>query len=140
MVLDAEDGHEVEVAGHGVDLGDARHVGQGRTELGDGGTLGLDQHDRGDHEGDSLTSSADVKVLDTTNICSYNVFVTMGVGGGSTRRKWTPEALVAAMDEFIERADRDIESRRASRDRVLRARRNLELRMWRTLPLFCKPR
>jgi hypothetical protein len=64
----------------------------------------------------------------------------MGVGGTSTRRRWTPEALVAAMDEFIERADRDIEERRASRDRVLRARRNLELRMWRTLPLFCKPR
>ena len=58
----------------------------------------------------------------------------------STRRKWTPEALVAAMDEFIARADRDIEQQRASRDRVLRARRNLELRMWRTLPLFCKPR
>jgi hypothetical protein len=58
----------------------------------------------------------------------------------STRRKWTPESLVAAMDEFIERADRDIEERRASRDRVLRARRNLELRMWRTPPFFCKTR
>jgi len=64
----------------------------------------------------------------------------MGVGGRSTRLKWTPEALAAAMDDFIERADRDIEVRRASRDRVLRARRNLELRMWRTLPMFCKPR
>ena len=58
----------------------------------------------------------------------------------STRRKWTPESLVAAMDEFIERADREIEERRASRDRVLRARRNLELRMWRTPPFFCKTR
>jgi len=64
----------------------------------------------------------------------------MGVGGMSTRRKWTPESLVAAMDEFIERADREIEERRASRDRVLRARRNLELRMWRTPPFFCKTR
>jgi hypothetical protein len=44
------------------------------------------------------------------------------------------------MDEFIERADREIEERRASRDRVLRARRNLELRMWRTSPFFCKTR
>jgi hypothetical protein len=64
----------------------------------------------------------------------------MGVGGKSTRRKWTPETLLAAMDEFIERADRDIDERRASRDRVLRARRNLELRIWRTSPDFCRQR
>ena len=44
------------------------------------------------------------------------------------------------MDEFIERADRDIDERRASRDRVLCARRHLELLMWRTSPLFCKAR
>ncbi len=65
----------------------------------------------------------------------------MGVGGISSRRKkWTPETLLAAMDEFIERAERDIDERRASRDRVLRARRTLELRIWRTSPIFCKQR
>ncbi len=67
----------------------------------------------------------------------------MGVGGNSTKRKWRldrPDELVAAMDEYIERTDREIEERRASRTRVLRARRHLELLMWRTSPLFCKNR
>jgi len=58
----------------------------------------------------------------------------MGVGGAATRQSWTPEELVAAMDDFIERANTAIDERRASRDRVLRARRNLELLMWRTSP------
>ena len=67
----------------------------------------------------------------------------MGEGGNSTKRKWRldrPDELVAAMDEYIERTDRDIDQRRASRDRVLRARRHLELLMWRTSSLFCKAR
>ena len=65
----------------------------------------------------------------------------MGVGGNSTKRKWRldrPDELVAAMNEYIERTDREIEAWRASRTRVLRARRHLELLMWRTSPLFCK--
>lgn len=67
----------------------------------------------------------------------------MGVGGNSTKRRWRldrPDELVAAMNEYIERTEGDIDERRASRDRVLRARRHLELLMWRTSPLFCKSR
>ena len=67
----------------------------------------------------------------------------MGVGGNSTGRKWRldrPDELIAAMDEYIERTDGEIEQKRASRNRILRARRNLELRMWRTSRLFCKAR
>jgi hypothetical protein len=44
------------------------------------------------------------------------------------------------MDEYLERTDRDIAEHLASRARILQARRNLELLMWRTSPLFCKAR
>lgn len=84
--------------------------------------------------------SGGLKVLDTTNICSYNVVVKMGVGGKSAKTNWRLEDLAAAMDEYLHRADHDIDQRLATMSRVRRARRNLELRMWRTSPLFCKAR
>lgn len=143
VVLHPEHRHEVEFAGDGIRLGNARHVGERRPEPGDGPTLSLDQHDGRDHEGDSLTSLAALKTLTLRTYVRIIFIVKMGVGGNSTRRKWRldrPDELVAAMDEYIERTDREIEERRASRTRVLRARRHLELLMWRTSPLFCKTR
>jgi hypothetical protein len=64
----------------------------------------------------------------------------MGVGGNSTKTNWRLEDLVAALDEHIRRTNRRIDDELARISRLRRARRQLELRMWRTSPLFCKPR
>jgi TolA-binding protein len=96
--------------------------------------------------------SADLKILDNTNICSYNGLVKMGVGGVSAKTSVRLEDVAAAMDEYLRRADEDLgerlpdledqlhdlEERLRRMSRVGRARRQLELRMWRTSPLFCK--
>ena len=80
------------------------------------------------------------EILDTTNICSYNGFVKMGVGGVSEKTSVRLEDLVRAIDEHIRLTDQRIEDELARAGRLRRARRQLELRMWQTSPLFCKPR
>jgi len=69
---------------------------------------------------DSLTSEPELKVLDTTNICSYNVFVKMGVGGVSKKTSVRLEDLVRAIDEHIRLTDQRIEDElaRASRSKT----------------------
>jgi len=85
---------------------------------------------------------ADLKVLDTTNICSYNVFMKMGVGGVSAEKRVLGQRLLALAEEDIrqyqgqglgESVEREVELLRRSCGR-------LELSMWRTSPLFCKTR
>jgi hypothetical protein len=84
--------------------------------------------------------SADLKDLDTTNICSYNLLVKMGVGGMSAATNRRLEDVATAMDEYLRRAEEDIGERLSTLNRVRRARRQLELLMWRTSPVFCKAR
>jgi hypothetical protein len=50
------------------------------------------------------------------------------------------EDLVTAIDKHLERFDRQIDEDLARVSRLRRARRQLELRMWKTSPLFCKTR
>jgi hypothetical protein len=78
----------------------------------------------------------------------------MGVGGVSAKTDWRPEDVAIAMDRFLRRAEEDIAERLPDLEdhlqdleeqlirmsRVSRARRQLELRMWKTSPLFCKAR
>jgi hypothetical protein len=64
----------------------------------------------------------------------------MGVGGVSARTRYRPEDLTVALDEHICRTNQRIDDELARVNRLRRARRQLELRMWRTSPLFCKPR
>jgi hypothetical protein len=78
----------------------------------------------------------------------------MGVGGVSAKANLRLEDVAAAMDDYLRRADEDLEERLPDledqlhdlEERLLRmsrvghARRQLELRMWRTSPLFCKAR
>jgi hypothetical protein len=64
----------------------------------------------------------------------------MGVGGVSAKTGLRLEDLVTAIDEHIRLTDQRIEDELARAGRLHRARRQLELRMWRTSPLFCKPR
>src|SRR5256885_2883427 len=98
--------------------------------------------------------SAELKTLDTTNICSYNGLVKMGVGGVSAKTSMRLEDLVTAIDEHLRRADEDVaerlpdledqledlQSRLIRMSRIRRTRRQLELRMWKSSPLFCKSR
>jgi hypothetical protein len=77
-----------------------------------------------------------------------------GVGGVSAKTDWRPEDVAIAMDRFLRRAEEDIAERLPDLEdhlqdleeqlirmsRVSRARRQLELRMWKTSPLFCKAR
>ncbi len=65
--------------------------------------------------------------------------VKMGVGGVSPKTNWRLEDLVAAIDEHIRLTNQRIEDELARVSRLRRARRQLELRMWQTSPLFCKP-
>jgi hypothetical protein len=51
-----------------------------------------------------------------------------------------PEDLVTAIDQHIRLTDLRIEDELARASRLRHARRQLELRMWRTSALFCKPR
>jgi hypothetical protein len=76
----------------------------------------------------------------------------MGVGGVSAKASYRLEDVAAAMDEYLRQADEDLEERLPDLEdqlydlekrlirmsRVGRARRQLELRMWKTSPLFCK--
>ena len=64
----------------------------------------------------------------------------MGVGGVSAKTSLGLEDLVRAIDEHLQRFDREIDDDLARVSRLRRARRQLELRMWRTSPLFCKTR
>jgi hypothetical protein len=64
----------------------------------------------------------------------------MGVGGVSKKTSMRPEDLARALDEHIRLTDERIQDELARASRLRRARRQLELRMWRTSPLFCKPR
>jgi hypothetical protein len=84
--------------------------------------------------------SADLKILDTTNICSYNVLVKMGVGGVSAKTSYRLEDLVVALDFHIRRTNERIDDELARVGRLRRARRQLELQIWKTSPRFCKTR
>ena len=64
----------------------------------------------------------------------------MGVGGVSAKSQWRLEDLVSAIDEHIQRFDLEIDEDLVRVSRLRRARRQLELRMWTTSPLFCKTR
>ena len=64
----------------------------------------------------------------------------LGVGGVSARTSDRPEDLAVALDEHIRRTNQRIDDELARVNRLCRARRQLELRMWRTSPLFCKAR
>jgi hypothetical protein len=66
--------------------------------------------------------------------------MTMGVGGVSAKPSLRLEDLVTAIDEHLQRFDREIDEDLARVRRLRRARRQLELRMWKTSPLFCKTR
>jgi len=64
----------------------------------------------------------------------------MGVGGVSAKTSSGLEDLVTAIDEHLQRFDRQIDEDLARVGRLRRARRQLELRLWTTSPLFCKTR
>ena len=64
----------------------------------------------------------------------------MGVGGVSAKTSWRLQDLAVAIDEHLRRAEEDAEEQLARVSRLRRARRQLELRMWQTSPLFCKTR
>jgi hypothetical protein len=64
----------------------------------------------------------------------------MGVGGVSAKTGLRLEDLVTTIDEHLERLHREIDEDLARVARLRRARRQLELRLWKTSPLFCKAR
>jgi hypothetical protein len=64
----------------------------------------------------------------------------MGVGGVSAKTSVRLEDLAVALDEHIRRTNQRIDDELVRVSRLRRARRQLELRMWRTSPLFCKSR
>jgi hypothetical protein len=64
----------------------------------------------------------------------------MGVGGVSARPSYRLEDLAVALDVHIRRTNQRIDEELARVGRLRRARRQLELRMWKTSPLFCKTR
>jgi len=64
----------------------------------------------------------------------------MGVGGVSAKTSSGLEDLVTAIDDHLQRFDREIDEDLARVNRLRRARRQLELRLWTTSPLFCKTR
>ena len=64
----------------------------------------------------------------------------MGVGGVSAKTSHRPEDLVRALDLHIRLTNERIDDELARIGRLRRARRQVELRMWRTSPLFCKAR
>jgi hypothetical protein len=68
------------------------------------------------------------------------VSVKMGVGGMSAKTSYRLEDLARALDLHIRLTNERIEDELARIGRLRRARRQVELRMWRTSPLFCKPR
>ncbi len=64
----------------------------------------------------------------------------MGVGGVSAKTSYRPEDFARALDLHISLTNERIDDEIARVGRLRRARRQLELRIWRTSPLFCKPR
>jgi hypothetical protein len=62
----------------------------------------------------------------------------VGVGGISAEKSIRLEDLVSAVDAHLQYFDRVIDEDLARVSRLRRARRQLELRMWKTSPLFCK--
>jgi hypothetical protein len=64
----------------------------------------------------------------------------MGVGGVSAKTSVRLEDLVTAIDEQLQYFDRAIAEDLARVSRLRRARRQLDLRLWKTSPLFCKTR
>jgi hypothetical protein len=64
----------------------------------------------------------------------------MGVGGVSAKTSLRLEDLVTAIDASLQYLDREIEDDVARVRRLRRARRQMELQMWKTSPLFCKTR
>ncbi len=50
VVAHADDGDDVALPGHGVDLGDAFEAGEFRREVGDATGLGVDEHEGGKHD------------------------------------------------------------------------------------------
>ena len=64
----------------------------------------------------------------------------MGVGGMSAKTSYPLEDLARALDRHISLTNERIDDELARVGRLRRARRQLELRMWRTSPLFCKAR
>src|ERR1700674_4536729 len=81
---------------------------------------------------------ADLKALDTTNICSYNVLMKMGVGGMSAKSGYRLEDLAVALDFHIRRTNERIDDELARVSRLRRARLEVELQMLKTSPRFCK--
>ena len=67
-------------------------------------------------------------------------YMKMGVGGVSAKTSSGLEDLVTAIDDHLQRFDREIDEDLARVNRLRRARRQLELRLWTTSPLFCKTR
>jgi len=64
----------------------------------------------------------------------------MGVGGMSAKTSYPLEDLAQGLDLHIRLTNERIDDELARIGRLRRARRQVELRMWRTSPLFCKPR
>jgi hypothetical protein len=64
----------------------------------------------------------------------------MGVGGVSATTSYRLEDLIGALDFHIGRTNERIDDELARLSRLRRARRQLELQMWKTSPLFCKTR
>lgn len=64
----------------------------------------------------------------------------MGVGGVSAKTSYRLEDLVVALDFHIRRTNERIDDELARVSRLRRARRQLELQMWKTSPRFCKTR
>jgi hypothetical protein len=82
------------------------------------------------------------KALDTTNICSYNVVVKMGVGGISPDEIAVARKFLAETYELVSQFEGQGLGAIVDREVTLirRGCRRLELRMWRTSTLFCKTR
>jgi hypothetical protein len=68
------------------------------------------------------------------------ILMKMGVGGVSAKTSVRLEDLVTAIDAHLQYFDRVIDDDLARVSRLRRARRQLELQIWKTSPLFCKTR
>lgn len=64
----------------------------------------------------------------------------MGVGGASAKTSYRLEDLALALDFHIRRTSERIDDEVARLSRLRRARRRLELQMWKTSPRFSKIR
>jgi hypothetical protein len=64
----------------------------------------------------------------------------MGAGGTAAETSVRLEDLITAIDAHLQYFNRVIDEDLARVSRLRRARRQLELRMWETSPMFCRPR